>query len=108
MPTHGLRLKYEYRPLYRARLKSLEVRVGDPHIRVIEVRDIIIFAEDERCRFKVKRIAVYATVAAMLEQEDYKKIHPHKSKAEILRVLTEIYPPERQKLGVYVFELEPA
>lgn len=107
MPTHGMRVKYQYHLLYRDRLKSLEIRVGDPYIKAIGVGDIIIFAEDESCRFKVKRITVYATVAAMLEQEDYRKIHPYESKAEILRVLTNIYPPERQKLGVYAFELEP-
>ena len=42
----------------------------------------------------------------MLENEDPKKILPEEEKKNVLAILRNIYPPEKEKLGVVVFDLK--
>ncbi len=100
-----------YRPYYaliKRDLKTLEVRVAYRGMGWITVGAIIRFNEDNDCKRRVARVARYQSFAEMLGHEDTKKIDPNVSSRDMLRVLQTIYPPKKERLGVLVFELEPA
>lgn len=60
-------------------VKTLEVRVGYQNIREIKVGDLIhLMSSDDDCRVRVKHVRVYPN----------------------------IYPPAKERLGIYVFEIE--
>ena len=58
---------------------------------------------------RIKSIRTYDTFAKMLTAEDWRQIVPQaKDKAEALRLLQKIYPPRKEKLGVYAIEIAKA
>lgn len=99
------------RPYYDAILsgkKTLEVRVGYDSIRRYKVGDLIKLETSQVSRVvRIKAIRNYATFASMIDQEEPSKIVPNEvDKGKVLRLLKEIYPPHKEALGVYVFEIE--
>ena len=42
----------------------------------------------------------------MIAEEDAEKIVPGREKREVLQTLKALYPPFKEKLGVFVIELE--
>lgn len=103
---HMLRIKKDYFDLMNEKVKTLDVRVGYPEILKIEEGDMVSFQNyGENC-FDVVRVTVYNEFAEMLDNENSQLIIPGITKYEVLKILQEVYPEEKERLGVYVIEYE--
>ena len=100
-----MRIYREYFDMLASGAKTIEIRVGYPSMRSIEVGDVIRFNNDPSCRCRVTRISIYGTFAEMMATEDPRKINPYKSAEEQLADIRSIFPPEKEALGVLAFEL---
>lgn len=84
--------------------KKVEIRVGYRNIRELKTGMTLILNGEQRVR--IREIREYPSFAEMVGKEDVNLIGPDLSKEEILRVLRSIYPPLKEKLGVFVIEIE--
>ncbi|MES2225955.1 MAG: hypothetical protein V4480_04090 [Patescibacteria group bacterium] len=84
--------------------KDLEVRVKAGFFLSAKVGDTIVF--NQRIKRRLKAIRIYPSFCAMFENEDHARILPGHGLDQIQQLFHDIYPPEREKKGVYVFELE--
>ncbi len=101
-----LRLKKQYLDYMRYGQKTLEVRVGYDNIKKIKVGDQITFlSRDDRVVRNIKRVSIYDNFLEMLEIEDHSKIVPDLNKRDVASLLRQIYPQNKETLGVYVFEV---
>ena len=55
---------------------------------------------------RVKDIRNYSTFEEMLSKEDTSQILPGSNPEEVLKLLKSIYPPNKEKMGVLVLEVE--
>lgn len=101
-----MRIKQYYLDKIKGGQKTLEVRVGYDSIKTIKTGDRIRLMSRTEIIVQVKEVRQYKTFADMLEHEEASKIVPGMTKPETLKLLQEIYPPEREKLGVIVLELQ--
>lgn len=95
-------LKDEYLQQVMAGRKTVEVRVGYSNIRRLQVGDVLLL--NDRYRYAIRRIACYAD---LLAHEDPSRIAPDLPSGELLPRLRELYPPEKEALGVVAMEVEP-
>jgi len=84
--------------------KTLEVRVGYSNIRQLTPGTQLLLNGEYSVR--IKAIRRYDSFEKMISEEDPEKIVPGVGKNEVLQVLKTIYPPFKEKLGVFVIELE--
>src|SRR5579875_2231268 len=106
---HIMRIK---RPSYDAIMagqKTLEVRVGYDTIKRYQAGELIRLETSQASgTVQIKAVRTYASFEHMLAAEGWQKIAPDAGDtATALHVIKEIYPPEKEALGVYVFEVEP-
>lgn len=88
--------------------KTLEVRVGYDSIKKIQAGEqILLETHNEEMVIRVKAIRTYDSFADMLSHEDADRIAPELGKQELLKLLRKFYPPFKERLGVYVLEIEP-
>jgi ASC-1-like (ASCH) protein len=88
-------------------VKKIEVRVDYPFLRGIKTEQIIKFqCGREYLEVKIKDVRRYKTFVFMLNNEDYRLIAKDKTKQEILNICQTIYPPQKESLGVLIFEVE--
>ena len=86
--------------------KTIEIRVGYGSMKKIKAGDTIRFLVGNRsCDRRVVRVSNYASFDDMMKREDPRKINPHKSAKEQLDEIKKIFPPDKERLGVLVFEL---
>lgn len=104
--NHNWRIKREYYTLIDKGIKTLEVRVGYSDIKRVIQGDTITFSDYSNSKFKVTRKAVYENFSRMYENEDISKALPNTNKKRALEMYREIYPKEKERLGVHVFELQ--
>ncbi len=89
--------------------KPLEVRVGYPNIKNIRAGEHIqLLTSNASGVIRVRAVRNYATFEAMLAAEDPDKIVPGMNGPQVLSLLHDIYPPEKEGLGVIVLDVEPA
>jgi ASC-1-like (ASCH) protein/RimJ/RimL family protein N-acetyltransferase len=101
-----LRVKKSFIDLVKAGKKRLEVRVGYSNIKSIQRGERIKFASRvQELIIRVVDIRKYKTFDEMGEYEDTSLIADLHSKEEVLSLLKEIYPKEKEKLGVIVLEI---
>jgi ASC-1-like (ASCH) protein len=84
--------------------KTVEVRVGYSNITRLEVGDYLRLNDEHRVR--IVRIGHYTTFEEMLQQESPAAIAPDLPVEELLPRLREIYPAEKESLGVVALEVE--
>jgi len=84
--------------------KTVEVRVGYRNIQ--ELKPGMKLLLNEKHEIGIKDVRRYPTFSEMLEHEEAERIVSGMPKDEILRVLRNLYPPFKEKLGVFVIELE--
>lgn len=102
-----IRLKKEYFLQMKAKVKRLEVRVAYPNLKEIKPGSIVTFEYGrDRIVVKMKDVRRYQTFVSMLEKEDHRLIAKDKTKQEVLGIFRSIYPPQKEALGVLVFEVE--
>jgi ASC-1-like (ASCH) protein/ribosomal protein S18 acetylase RimI-like enzyme len=100
-----MRVKRQYFNAILAGTKPLEVRVGYGNIKSIKKGDPIrLECGRDAGIVKVEDVRIYPDFAAMFEKENAGHIVPD-NPMRALQVLQGIYPPEKEDLGVYVFQL---
>jgi len=99
-----MQLKWFVLPFVADGRKDLEVRTADEKRSKIKVGEVIIFANTYARR--VKSIRRYTSFQEMLAVEDPDRIMPTWMPERILSGLRQIYSPEKEQLGIIVFELE--
>ncbi|QQR77131.1 MAG: GNAT family N-acetyltransferase [Candidatus Moraniibacteriota bacterium] len=102
-----IRIKRKFFDLIKSGRKTLEVRVGYPTISRIQVGEQInLVTHTESLVVRVNAIRQYASFDAMIAKEPFKNIAPDaSSREELLVLLKNIYPANKEKLGVIVLEL---
>ena len=83
--------------------KSVEVRVGYKNIQRLREGDQLKL--NDQHVVTIRRIARYSSFEELLAHEDPARIAPKLSPAELLDVLRQIYPPEKETLGVIALEI---
>jgi ASC-1-like (ASCH) protein/ribosomal protein S18 acetylase RimI-like enzyme len=101
-----MRIKRRFFDLIKSGRKPLEVRVGYDTINRICVGERIqLVTHNGAHQVRVKDVRKYKTFDAMLLSEKWEHIAPDaRSSGEVLNLLKQIYPPDKEKLGVVVLE----
>jgi ASC-1-like (ASCH) protein len=102
-----MRVKQPLLNMIKEGKKTLEVRVGYDSIKTIRPGEHIRLASRTETQIiRIKDVRNYATFDEMLDSEEASRIVPGMTKPEVLKLLKEIYPPDREKFGVVVLDLE--
>ncbi len=103
-----MRVKRRFYDLIFSGRKTLEVRIGYDSINRIQVGERIrLTTHTGSFEVKVSAIRRYQTFEEMLATEHYERIAPDSnSREEVLSLLKQIYPAQKEKLGVVVLEFE--
>lgn len=102
-----MRIKKPYYDAIMSGRKTLEVRVGYGSIKRLRTGELLqLETSHESGAVWIKSIRIYDNFAKMLAAEDWRQIVPQaKDRAEALQLLQKIYPPRKEKLGVYAIEI---
>lgn len=103
MVTKTLWVKEEYLAEILSGRKTVEVRVGYPNIRRLVPGDVLRLNDHYEAR--ILRVAHYADFRELLAHEDVDSIAPGLTREELEIALRQIYPPEKEALGVVALEL---
>ncbi|GAB2698948.1 ASCH domain-containing protein [Kitasatospora kifunensis] len=103
-----IHIRQPYFDLIQAGTKTIEVRVGYPGMRKIQTGETLVFTSgDTTCRTKVVKVSEYSSFEEMLDTEDNHAIGSEgMTRDELLAVCRDIYPPEKEKLGVLAIHIE--
>jgi ASC-1-like (ASCH) protein len=104
MRTKTLWIKDEYLAQILAGRKTVEVRVSYPNIARLAVGDRLLLNDEHP--FCVVRIGRYESFEELLAHEDPATIAPDLPSEQLLDALRDIYPPEKETLGVIALEVE--
>lgn len=101
-----MRIKRRFYDLIQSGKKTLEVRVGYDTVNRVKVGERIrLMTHTGGFDVKVAAIRRYRTFAEMLDVEPWERIAPDsKSKDEVLSLFKQIYPANKEQLGVVVLE----
>ncbi len=103
-----MRVKDVYLGLIAQKRKTLEVRVAYDSVKSIQPGERIrLVSRNREVIIRVNDIRRYPSFDAMLAKEDAPRIVPDLSHAEVAKVLKEIYPQDRERLGVLVLDITP-
>ena len=108
-PKREINIRREYLKLIIDGVKTVEVRVGYPRMRSIQPGQELTFVSgDQRVPTTVKRVTEYPSFEEMLDREDARSIGGDlgESRENLLAVIRNIYPPEKERLGVLAIEIE--
>ena len=101
-----IRVKQQYFDAIMAGTKPLEVRVGYASIQKVQKNDSIrIECGRASGMVQVIDIRIYKTFAEMLQNEKPGHVVPS-DPTRALEILRNIYPSDKEQLGVYVLELK--
>ena len=106
-PVRKMRIKKPYYDAIMSGRKTLEVRVGYGSIKRLRTGELLqLETSHESGVVQIKSIRIYDNFAKMLAAEDWRQIVPQaKDRAEAFQLLQKIYPPRKEKLGVYAIEI---
>ena len=101
-----MRIKQRFYNLIYSGKKTLEVRVGYDTINRIQIGERIrLVTHTGSFDVRVGSIRKYRTFEEMLDIEPWERIAPDsRSKEEVLSLLKQIYPKNKENLGVIVLE----
>lgn len=106
-PKVDMRIYREYFDMIKSGKKTIEIRVAYDSMLRIGIGTVITWNSDPTCRRKVIRVTRYKTFAEMMAAEDPKKIDPTRTPEQQLKAIRKIFPPEKERLGVLLWEMEP-
>ncbi|MEY8040137.1 ASCH domain-containing protein [Saccharopolyspora cebuensis] len=87
--------------------KTTEVRVNDSSRRNIETGSLIRFrCEGDEMLTRVTRVARYDSFEEMFDREPVASVNPTATREDQLANVRQIYPPEREALGVLAIGIE--
>lgn len=105
--AHEMGIYKRYFDLIVAGRKTTEIRVNDASRKRLKVGDLLRFkCRDEEVLTRITRIARYLDFVEMFEHEPISSVNPTASREDQLRNIREIYPPEREALGVVAIGIE--
>jgi ASC-1-like (ASCH) protein/GNAT superfamily N-acetyltransferase len=103
-----IRVKQRFLKEIRDGTKTLEVRVGYENIKAIQRGERIRFISgSEEQIIRIRDVRHYPDFDEMLSKEDASRIASGLSKDAVRSLLKEIYPENKEKLGVIVFDIQP-
>ncbi|MBB1257439.1 ASCH domain-containing protein [Streptomyces alkaliterrae] len=108
-PTqHALNLRKPYFDLIATGSKTIEIRVGYPKIRKMAAGDNLRFTSgDHTLTTRITALNEYKSFEAMLDAEDNTAIgEPGMTRDQLLAACRDIYPPEKEALGVIAIHLQ--
>jgi len=105
-----MRIKRRFYDLIQSGKKTLEVRVGYDSINRIQVGERIrLVTHTGSFEVKVSDIRRYQTFKEMMDVEPWERIAPDsRLRDEVLALFKQIYPADKEKLGVIVLEFARA
>lgn len=107
---HALNLRKPYFDLIATGSKTIEVRVGYPKIRKMAAGDRLRFhSGDDTLTTRITALVEYPSFEEMLKAEDNAAIgEPGMTRAQLLAACRDIYPPEKEALGIFAIHLQLA
>lgn len=101
-----MRLDRPYIDRVASGVKTVEIRVLDKKRSGIRVGDLVVFANGEtELPMTVEAVNVYESFPDAYRAEDPASINPSMSVNDQIVGLREMYPPEREALGVVALHL---
>jgi ASC-1-like (ASCH) protein len=100
--TYNLNIRGEYLRMILDGRKTIEVRVAYPRFAAMAAGDTIRFNGEHE--YGVARVARYPDFNALVTSEEPRRMYPT-NPDNLLTVLREIYPPEKEALGVLAIHL---
>ena len=105
--AHEMGIYKRYFDLIATGRKTTEIRVNDSSRRKIRVGSLIRFrCQGDEVLTQVTRIARYANFEDMFAHETVASVNPLANREEQLANIRQIYPPEREALGVVAIGIE--
>lgn len=105
--AHEMGIYQRYFDLIASGRKTTEIRVNDASRRKIRPGSLIRFhCRDKHVLTRVTRITRYASFAEMFDHEDVTAVNPTATHEEQLANIRQIYPPDRETLGVVAIGIE--
>ncbi len=103
-----MRIKRPYFDAIMSGRKTLEVRVGYDNIKRLKAGELLQLETGHTSGVvRIKSIRVYDNFADMLATEPWREIVPQvNNEATALQLLREIYLAHKERLGIYVIEVE--
>jgi ASC-1-like (ASCH) protein len=105
--AHEMGIYKRYFDLIATGRKTTEIRVNDSSRKKIRKGSLIRFrCQRDQVLTRVTRIARYATFDDMFDHESATSVNPLATREEQLANIRQIYPPEREALGVIAIGIE--
>jgi ASC-1-like (ASCH) protein len=105
--AHDMGIYKRYFDLIASGQKTTEIRVNDSSRRKIKAGSLIRFkCRDDDVLTRVTRVARYANFDEMFDHESVASVNPLATREDQLRNIRQIYPPEREALGVMAIGIE--
>lgn len=105
--AHDMGIYKRYFDLIATGRKTTEIRVNDSSRKKIKVGSLIRFrCQGDEVVTRVTRVARYATFDEMFDHETVASVNPLATRDEQLANIRQIYPPEREALGVVAIGIE--
>jgi ASC-1-like (ASCH) protein len=105
--AHQMGIYKRYFDLIAAGRKTIEIRVNDSSRRKIKEGSLIRFrCQGDEVLTRVTRVTRYDTFDEMFDHEEVASVNPLATRDEQLANIRQIYPPEREALGVVALGIE--
>lgn len=105
--AHEMGIYKRYFDLIAAGVKTTEIRVNDSSRQKIVEGSLIRFrCRDDEVLTRVTQITHYPSFDDMFDHESVTSINPTATRGEQLANIRQIYPPEREALGVVAIGIE--
>jgi ASC-1-like (ASCH) protein len=105
--AHEMGIYKPYFDLIAAGRKTTEIRVNDSSRKDIKPGSLIRFrCQGDEVLTRVTRVARYVDFEAMFDSESVASVNPLATRDEQLANIRQIYPPEREELGVVAIGIE--
>lgn len=105
--AHEMGIYKRYFDLIATGRKTTEIRVNDSSRKKIKVGSLIRFrCQGDEVLTRVTRVARYAGFDEMFDHETVASVNPLATREEQLANIRQIYPPEREALGVVAIGIE--
>jgi ASC-1-like (ASCH) protein len=105
--AHEMGIYKRYFDLIAAGRKTIEIRVNDSGRKKIKEGSLIRFrCQGDHVLTRVTRVARYASFDEMFAHESVASVNPLATREDQLANIRQIYPPEREALGVVAIGIE--